>query len=45
MAKDDKLKARIASHPRLIGAVFAIMLLLSQAGSASAGCSCSLVGP
>ncbi|WP_425494219.1 DUF7503 family protein [Natronobiforma cellulositropha] len=45
MADNDKLTTRLASHPRMIGALFAIMLLLSQAGAASAGCQCTFVGP
>ncbi|MFC4988561.1 MULTISPECIES: DUF7503 family protein [Saliphagus] len=43
-AKDD-LKAYIESNPRMIGALFTVMLLLSQAGSVAAGAVSSNPGP
>jgi len=33
------------NHPRLMGAIFMAMLLLSSAGSAAAGGGCSVSGP
>ena len=36
---DGSLASYLAEHPRLIGALFTMVLLLSQAGSAAAGCN------
>lgn len=35
----------LAENPRLIGVLFATLLVLSQAGSAAAGNGFSMVGP
>lgn len=35
----------LAEHPRMIGATFTLLLLLSQAGNAAASGSSSIVGP
>ncbi|MEF8774729.1 MAG: hypothetical protein V5A23_07900 [Halobacteriales archaeon] len=35
----------LAEHPRMIGAVFTMLLLVSQAGNAAASGSSSIVGP
>ena len=37
MSAKDSMKDAVATHPRLIGFLFASMVLLSQAGSVSAG--------
>ncbi len=37
MSNDSTLKAYITEHPRLIGILFTLMLLLSQAGTVAAG--------
>ena len=42
-AKDD-MKAYLADHPRMIGALFTLLLLLSQAGTVAAGAN-SNIGP
>lgn len=34
---NDNIKAHLAEHPRLIGVLFTMLLLLSQAGNAAAG--------
>lgn len=44
MSEKDSLKGYLAKHPRMIGALFALLLLLSQAGTAAAG-SNTYVGP
>ncbi len=44
MSAKDGAKDYLASHPRMIGALFTVLLLLSQAGSVVAG-SNSQVGP
>ncbi|ELZ04561.1 hypothetical protein C480_13641 [Natrialba aegyptia DSM 13077] len=38
------MKDYLAQHPRMIGAMFTLLLLLSQAGTVAAG-TCSQVGP
>lgn len=45
MAPKDDLKAYFESHPRMIGALFTVMLLLSQSGTVMAGASSSNPGP
>lgn len=42
---NDGMTNYLASHPRMIGALFTLMLLLGQAGAAAAGSSASQVGP
>ena len=45
MTSTDSLKAYLADHPRMIGALFAIMMLLSQAGTVAAGGAQAQPGP
>ncbi len=45
MSAKDSAKDVLANHPRLIGVLFATMLLLSQAGTVAAGFSQTQVGP
>lgn len=45
MEANDDLKAYFESHPRMIGALFTVMLLLSQAGTVAAGAMSSNPGP
>ena len=42
---DATLKTYLAENPRMIGALFTMMLLLSQAGNAAAGHLASCSGP
>ena len=42
---DATLKAYLAENPRMIGALFTMMLLLTQAGNASAGFLTATAGP
>lgn len=42
-AKDD-MKSYLAENPRMVGALFTLLLLLSQAGTVAAGTN-SYVGP
>ncbi|WP_449289165.1 DUF7503 family protein [Natrialba taiwanensis] len=44
MSMTDTMKEYLAKHPRMIGAVFTLFLLLSQAGTVIAGTN-SQVGP
>lgn len=37
MSSTNSLKAYLADHPRMIGALFTILMLLSQAGTVAAG--------
>lgn len=43
MSAKDSVTDAVANHPRLIGFLFAVMVLLAQSGSAAAGWS--QVGP
>lgn len=45
MTEDDAVSAYLAQHPRMIGVVFAALLLLSQAGNVVAGGSGAIGGP
>jgi hypothetical protein len=42
---DAPLKAYLAENPRMIGVLFTMMLLLTQAGNAAAGYAQSCAGP
>lgn len=42
---DSTVASTLAEHPKLIGALFTTLLLLSQAGSAVAGAASTHVGP
>ncbi|WP_408957718.1 hypothetical protein [Natrinema sp. 74] len=44
MPSKDSMKNYLAQHPRMIGALFTLFVLLSQAGSVAAGTT-SQVGP
>ncbi|WP_275039988.1 DUF7503 family protein [Natrialba hulunbeirensis] len=44
MSVTDSMKDYLAQHPRMIGALFTLCILLSQAGTVVAGTS-SQVGP
>ena len=46
MEKDNsELKAFIAKHPRMMGVLFTLMLLLSQVGTVAAGSGATTIGP
>lgn len=45
MSEDNKLQTYLAEHPRMIGVLFTLMLLLTQAGSAMGGAGTSTMGP
>ena len=46
MAEDDNaMAAYVAENPKLMGALFTLVLLLSQAGSAVAGTAQATPGP
>jgi len=45
MSLDTGIKARIADHPRLLGTLFALTLLLTQVGGAAANAHCACAGP
>ncbi len=42
---DNSLKSYIAEHPRMIGILFMMMLLLTQAGNAAANTARICSGP
>jgi len=44
MSEKDSMKDYLAQNPRMIGALFTLFVLLSQAGTAAAG-SMTQVGP
>ncbi|WP_323172310.1 hypothetical protein [Natrialba sp. PRR66] len=44
MSNTNGMKDYLAQHPRMIGAMFTLLLLLSQAGTVAAG-TYSQVGP
>ena len=44
MSDSNSMSEYLANHPRMIGALFTLFVLLSQAGTAAAGAS-SQVGP
>lgn len=41
----DSIKAYLESNPRMMGVLFMMVLLLSQAGNAAAGMAYSYAGP
>lgn len=45
MAQKSSAVARLASNPKVIGAVWTAMLLLSQVGTAMAGTAGARAGP
>lgn len=44
MSDETSMKAYLADHPRMIGVLFTMTLLLSQAGAVAAGGS-NIAGP
>ena len=42
---DGKMAQFLKTHPRLLGVLFGLMVLLSQAGAATAGLCASCQGP
>ena len=42
---DSKMADYLAEHPRMIGVLFTMMLLLTQAGNAMAGSGYTVSGP
>ncbi|WP_324758617.1 DUF7503 family protein [Haloarcula sp. GH36] len=42
---DTIMKEYLADHPRMIGALFTVLLLLSQAGNVAANNGASISGP
>lgn len=42
---DNDIASYLAEHPRMIGVLFTMMLLLTQAGNAAAGGGSTLIGP
>lgn len=45
MSDNDDMKAFLREHPRMIGALFTILLLVSQAGGALASGATGTAGP
>lgn len=45
MSESNSMKDYLESHPRMIGALFTLLLLLSQAGTVAAGAASTTVGP
>ncbi|WP_202614457.1 DUF7503 family protein [Halostella litorea] len=45
MSDNDSLTTYLADHPRMIGALFTLLLLVSQAGSAAANGAQAVPGP
>ena len=45
MSENNSLKAYLADHPRMIGALFTLMLLLTQAGNAMGAGAQVTTGP
>lgn len=41
----ETLKAYLADNPRMIGVLFTLLLILSQAGTVTAGNGATTVGP
>lgn len=45
MSSTNSLKSYLADHPRMIGALFTILMLLSQSGVVAAGGNQAQPGP
>lgn len=45
MSDTDSMKAYLAEHPKMIGALFTLFALLTQAGNVAAGGGSSYIGP
>ena len=42
---DSKMASYLAEHPRLMGVLFTLLLLLTQAGTVAAGNGITISGP
>ena len=45
MSATDRTKAFLAEHPRMIGILFTVLMLLSQASTVAAGDNAVRIGP
>ncbi|ACV46308.1 MULTISPECIES: DUF7503 family protein [Halomicrobium] len=45
MSQTQSVKDTLASHPKLIGMIFAVLLLLTQAGAAAGAAAATFAGP
>lgn len=45
MSDENTLKTFVSEHPRLLGILFTVLLLLSQAGTVAAGSTGVVTGP
>lgn len=45
MTRTPDITARLADNPKLIGALWAVTLLLAESGSVIADCGCAKSGP
>jgi hypothetical protein len=45
MSQSRSVKSTIASHPKLIGMIFTVLLLLTQAGAAAGAGGSTFAGP
>lgn len=45
MSDETSMKTYLADHPRMIGVLFTMMLLISQAGTVAAGAGSGFKGP
>jgi len=45
MSQSMSVKDTLASHPKLIGMIFTVLLLLTQAGAAAGGGASTYPGP
>ncbi|WP_435175289.1 DUF7503 family protein [Halorussus sp. AFM4] len=45
MARTSDITAWLADNPKLMGALWAVALLLAESGSAVADCACAKSGP
>lgn len=42
---NSRMKAYLKNHPRMIGVLFTMLLVISQMGTAAAACGSTTVGP
>jgi len=45
MSESNHVKQFLMDNPRMIGVLFAMLLMLAQAGNVSAGWGCTIAGP
>jgi len=45
MSQSMSVKETVASHPKLIGMIFTVLLLLTQAGAAAGASGSTFAGP